>query len=101
MLMVFIEYKVKAELREQYLKKMTDVPDQVAARGGNSWRFYEGLDQPCLFVESFEVPDEAVYREIKEWRTRDQELARYLVGGLEKMHVWAFCPLAPGDGGKS
>ncbi|WP_126425350.1 antibiotic biosynthesis monooxygenase [Brevibacillus marinus] len=96
MLTVFIEYKVKEEQREAYLQEMSRIPQQVAERGGRGYRFYEGLDQPCLFVESFEVEDETVYQAIKAWRTGDRRFAPYLAGGLEKMHVWAFQPVALG-----
>lgn len=95
-LRVFIEYKVKEEQREAYLQEMARIPAEVAKRGGRNYRFYEGTDQPCLFVESFEVADERAYRAIKTWRTGDQRFATFLVGGLEKMHVWAFRPVSLG-----
>ncbi|UFJ41274.1 hypothetical protein LOK74_01605 [Brevibacillus humidisoli] len=97
MLMVFIEYKVNAEQRKPYLQEMARMPNEVKERGGRSYRFYEGLDQPCLFVESFEVDDEATYQSIKDWRTTDERFAPYLAGGLEKIHVWAFQPVSIGD----
>lgn len=94
MLLVFIEYKVNEEHREAYLREMARIPAEVAERGGRNYQVYEGTDQPCLFVESFEVADEMTYRAIKAWRTGDQRFAAFLVGGLEKMHVWAFRPVA-------
>lgn len=93
MLLVFIEYKVKEEMRERFLAQMSRIRQRIAEMGGENFRFYEGLDQPHLFVESFEVSSVEQYQAIKEWRRQDEPFANCIVGGREKINVWAFQPV--------
>ncbi len=93
MITIFMEYRILPEKREQYLQLMEGIPQEVARRGGAFYRFYEGMDQPNLFVETFEVHSKEDYTACKEWRTSDERLASCVVGGAEKIHVWAFLPL--------
>ncbi len=93
MITVFIEYKLQEAQRSAFLRELSAIQQRVAEYGGQNYRCFEGMDQPHLFVEMFEVPTAAAYEAIKRWRTEDEALGRFVVGGAAKTHVWAFCPV--------
>ncbi|ASJ52118.1 hypothetical protein BP422_00255 [Brevibacillus formosus] len=92
MLTVFIEYKLDTEKRSHALQLLTSMAERMEAMGAHQYRSMEGLDQPGLFVETFEVETVQVYEEIKANRLADQDFCDCISGGAAKLHVWAFRP---------
>ncbi|MFY0546000.1 hypothetical protein [Brevibacillus sp. H7] len=93
MLTIFIEYKVAEEKREAFLQQLSLMPKRLAVLGASGYRSYEGMDQPNLFVETFEVETEEHYHQIKAWRLADRDFCACVAGGEAKVHVWAFRPV--------
>lgn len=96
MLTVFIEYKLDTEKRSHALQLLTSMAQRMEAMGAHQYRSMEGLDQPGLFVETFEVETVHVYEEIKANRLVDQDFCDCISGGAAKLHVWAFRPVELG-----
>lgn len=96
MLTVFIEYKLDTEKRSRALQLLTSIAQRMEAMGAHQYRSMEGLDQPGLFVETFEVETVHVYEEIKANRLADQDFCDCISGGAAKLHVWAFRPVELG-----
>lgn len=96
-LIVFIEYRIDPDRREEYLAVLPDRLRRLKEWGAMQVEVAEGTDQPHLFVESMRVPDLETYRNIKEDRMADDAFVSLIVGGREKLHVWAFQPLAIGE----
>ncbi len=94
MLTVFIEYKVAEEKRREFLQRLSLMPQRLEALGAHGYRSYEGMDQPNLFVETFEVNTEEMYHQVKAWRLADQDFCACVSGGAAKVHVWAFRPVS-------
>ena len=90
MLTVFVEYKLVLEKRQAALSLLAGMSDRLAALGAVQHRCMEGLDQPGLFVEAFEVPSVEQYDEIKAWRLADEAFCDCVAGGVAKLHIWAF-----------
>lgn len=95
---VFIEFKVKAEKRDDFMALVPELERQAARLRAKQFRLYEGTDQPLLFVEEFFVGDIAQYRAIKEQRLDANSpfwsrLHDCVEGGANKLHIWAFQPL--------
>lgn len=92
MLTVFIEYKVDAEKRSHALRLLASMGARMEAMGARQYRSWEGLDQPGLFVEAFDVETVVQYEQIKANRLADQDFCDCISGGAAKLHVWAFRP---------
>lgn len=98
---VFVEYKVKPDMREEYLHKIKDVATAMNYIGVDDFTVHEGVDQPGLFVEMFHVPTIQAYRKIKRKRCEEkaatgefwQSVNHCIQGGTEKLHMWAFSPI--------
>lgn len=90
MLTVFIEYKLDPAKRTEGLRLLADMEKRMTALGAREYRCWEGLDQPGLFVEAFEVAGVEQYEQIKEERLRDEPFCGCVAGGAAKLHVWAF-----------
>ena len=113
---VFVEYRIREEARDRYLRFMREQlerynrrPDgenaadpQTAASeagapetGTPALKWYEGSDQPGLFVEMWsDVPWET-YLRMKRERTEDphspwREMDEMVEGGKAKIHIWHF-----------
>lgn len=87
---VFVEYKVFPEKRGAYLKWIAEL-----ARAHPLMEHYEGSEQPNLFVELWPGIDEETYGAFKRQRLESAdrpwpELAEYVPGGLDKVHIWHF-----------
>lgn len=93
MLTVFIEYKLDAAKREKGLLLLAAMVNQLEQKGAKQHRFFEGLDQPGLFVETFDVDSARDYEQIKQWRLADADFCDCVLGGAAKLNVWAFCPV--------
>lgn len=93
MLTVFIEYKLDGNQRETGLSLLADMARRMEALGARQYRLWEGLDQPGLFVEAFEVANEQQYEQIKQVRLADRAFCDCVSGGAAKLHVWAFRPV--------
>jgi len=92
---VLSEYQISAEKREDFLKIWPEVKRQLAALGARHIVFYEGADQPGLFVEQFEVAGMDEYEALKTARRKEihpiwGDFHACVPGGKEKVHVWAF-----------
>lgn len=92
MITIFMEYRIDPKKREEYSKLMKSIAGEMTAGSGMGYRFYEGVDQSNLFVETFEVSNMEEYQHWKEVRTTDTRLAALVPGGSAKIHVWAFSP---------
>ncbi|MQR96144.1 hypothetical protein [Fictibacillus phosphorivorans] len=95
MLTVFMEYKVSPESIQRYESQMESVISELKACGALDIQWYRAADQPSLYVECFQVNDQASYDTIKKNRTSPQHpvfsiLNECVIGGLEKIHCWAF-----------
>lgn len=90
MLTVFVEYKLDATKRANALSLLASMSDKLTAMGATDYRCMEGLDQPGLFVEAFEVQAVDQYDQIKAWRLADEAFCECVAGGAAKLHVWAF-----------
>ncbi|MGG1664307.1 hypothetical protein [Brevibacillus sp. NRS-1366] len=91
MLTVFIEYKLDPEKRTQGMLLLRDMAARMESMGARQYRTWEGLDQPGLFVEAFDVETAQQYEQIKEMRLADRDFCN-CVSGEGKLHVWAFRP---------
>ncbi|MBN6187896.1 MFS transporter [Aneurinibacillus sp. BA2021] len=99
---VFAEYKIQAEKRQDYLRKIDDIAMAMQQIGVDDFIVYEGVDQPGLFVEMFHVPTMDAYRKIKRKRCEDkaapgvfwQSINDCLEGGTDRLHMWAFAPIS-------
>jgi hypothetical protein len=98
---VFAEYKIVAEKREEYFQKIQDIAAAMEKIGVTDFTVHEGIDQPNLFVEMFHVPTVEMYQKIKRKRHEAaapgvfwQSINDCIVGGTEKLHMWAFAPIA-------
>ncbi|MED4782660.1 hypothetical protein [Brevibacillus choshinensis] len=90
MLTVFVEYKLDTAKRATALSLLADMSDKLTAMGATQYRCMEGIDQPGLFVEAFEVQAVEQYDQIKAWRLADEAFCDCVAGGAAKLHVWAF-----------
>jgi hypothetical protein len=87
---VFVEYTVKPEFLDDYLRYM-----QNLRQGEGRLQLLEGTDQPGLFVEIWEKIDYEDYKLMKERRKSPPHLdevnwEEWLKGGLTKLHIWHF-----------
>ncbi|RKN62886.1 hypothetical protein [Paenibacillus ginsengarvi] len=87
---VFVEYKVFPEKRDAYLSWVKQIRFQHPRM-----THYEASDQASLFVELWLNVGEEEYRSFKTARLHNpaapwSELAEFVPGGLEKVHVWHF-----------
>lgn len=93
---VFVEYKIKPESRESYLTWMNEM-----AQKEKRLAFYEGSDQPGLFVELWDDVTYEEYAEMKERRLNHassgdnesegwKKLSGFVEGGTPKIHIWHF-----------
>jgi len=90
---VFMEYKLIEEKRDSYVEQIELIKHGIEARGGQNYCWYEGIEQPHLFVEMFTVDSYEDYEAIKAWRQNDASFCEHIAGGAAKLHVWAFRPL--------
>ncbi|MBU9719866.1 MULTISPECIES: hypothetical protein [Bacillaceae] len=94
-LQIFIEYKISADMVHEYENHMQKVLDELRAFGAADVEWFEAADQENLYVEMFLLPTMESYELIKGKR-RDGadpvfgQLDKYIVGGLQKLHCWAF-----------
>jgi hypothetical protein len=87
---VFVEYAIADESRDEYIAFMKT----IRARGAE-WDWFEGTDQPGLFVEVWHGVGYAEYEAMKRSRTDpgDEEWGKMLTwvrGGTGKLHLWHF-----------
>jgi hypothetical protein len=106
MIKVFVEYKIKEEMREQYLQEISNLSLAMEKIGATDFLVYEGVDQSNLFVEMFNVPSIEAYRKLKRKRSEEkagsgvfwQSINDCIDGGSEKLHMWAFIPVTRNEG---
>ncbi|CAG7639016.1 hypothetical protein PAESOLCIP111_04001 [Paenibacillus solanacearum] len=95
MCIVFVEYKIGAEHREAYVSWMRGMQ---AAHPQMEW--YEGTEQPGLFVEIWHGLRGEPYRAMQaarrgeevrqpEWQGWDA-MVPWVPGGKDKIHIWQF-----------
>jgi len=90
MITVFIEYKLDPAKREAYMAAIPRIKRETEQRGGQGYRWLEGVEQPNTFVETFAVAFWEHYEEIRSWRLADPDFPDYVLGGAAKLHIWAF-----------
>ncbi len=90
MFTVFIEYKIDPDKRQEFLREEANWERNVLMQGGRNFRFYEGVDQPNLFVEEFDVNTLEEYHSFKEQRRSNEQFLSFVAGGAAKVHIWAF-----------
>lgn len=93
--LVFAEYRIVSEKRESYLHFMREV---VSRYPETEW--YEGTDQPDLFVEVWRGMGKRDYERWKAARLdpRNEEwspLHAMIPGGTAKLHIWHFSAVRP------
>lgn len=98
MITVLSEYKVLDEKKAEFLSLLPLVKEALEKEGARDVRFFEGSDQPGLFVEEFLVDSMKTYEEVKKWRYEEQsevwsKFHSYIPGGRDKVHMWAFTRL--------
>lgn len=93
MVTVFMEYKLDEQKRADFGELMNSMADELKMRGAKNYRLLEGMDQPGLIVETFDVESAEAYQVIKAWRLADEDLCACIPGGAAKLHIWAFIPL--------
>jgi hypothetical protein len=89
---VFVEYAIAQTYLDVYRTFME------AKRRGERFEWYEGTDQPGLFVEVWPEMTYGQYEEFKRARADLDNaewgaLGAWVRGGLEKVHVWHFTGL--------
>ncbi len=86
---IFIEYKIHPEFRDKYLAFMRA---RVVEHPELSW--YEGTDQPGLFVEIWDNQSFEQFESFKRERTVLQGKWRQgddcIHGGIAALHIWHF-----------
>lgn len=90
MITVFIEYQIEPDKRTKFLHQQVSWEEEVHRLGGLNFRFYEGVDQPDLFVEEFEVRSMDEYQLFKARRSTNESFRQCVKGGAAKIHIWAF-----------
>jgi hypothetical protein len=92
MCMVFVEYQIEEGMRTSYLHYMQKIKEQTGHK------VYEGTDQSGLFVELWADMMYTDYLSFKEERQNPRTdsvwapLKPWIMGGLEKIHIWHFSP---------
>ncbi|WP_103109223.1 hypothetical protein [Brevibacillus reuszeri] len=89
MITVFIEYKLEPEKRTKGMLLLADMAARMEGMGAKQYRSWEGVDQPGLFVEAFDVETLEQYEQIKAVRLADRDFCN-CVAGAGKLNVWAF-----------
>jgi hypothetical protein len=92
---ILSEYKVDKEQRGTFLNLILELKDQLHHFGAEHITIYEGMDQADLFVEEFVVANMDVYLEINHMRKNEQsafwqKFNGCILGGKDKVHMWAF-----------
>jgi L-rhamnose mutarotase len=91
MIKVFIEYKVGPEHREAYQSMHESIRQRMQALVNiHNYKIYEGLEQPGLIVEMLDVETTADFQAIRRQRTEEMAIDSYIIGGVSKVHIWAF-----------
>lgn len=98
MITVLSEYKVLDGKNEEFLSLLPLVKIALEEIGASEIRFFEGTDQPGLFVEEFQVGDMQAYEAVKKMRYEERseiwkQFHSCVPGGKDKVHVWAFTQL--------
>lgn len=89
---VFVEYKVSPEFREAYISFVRELQ---ADQEGVEW--LESEDQPCLFLEIWELQTEEQVAQFRQERLQETDREsrwtrqhRWIEGGPAKINVWRF-----------
>ncbi|WP_164985174.1 MFS transporter [Ammoniphilus sp. CFH 90114] len=92
MIKIFMEYRIKPDDRLAYLEVMRKVyAVMVEEQKVKNYQFFEGTDQPSLFVEMFDVEALEDYERLKHLRCEAEPMIDdWVQGGKEKIHMWAF-----------
>jgi quinol monooxygenase YgiN len=97
----FLEYRVVAEKKEEYLRDLAELVQRRAAKGCREYRVAESLDQGLLFVETFLVESKEEYERIEaklkgdpETRALLERLDSCVEGGAAKKKAWFFADVS-------
>ena len=101
-LRVYVEYRLIPERRQEWQERLRAWQQQLSRLPVLSYAFYEGVEQPGVIVEEYQVPDQEAYRRLREERLAEGnpdaswQILPCVQGGREKLHVWAFAPIRLG-----
>lgn len=88
---VFMEYRIKADQIVAYQSIMEQVRQWMARQNAMNYEHLEGVDQSGLFVEMFDVKNMDEYYRLKKLRCEESPFfAECVVGGKDRIHMWAF-----------
>lgn len=95
MITVLSEFQILDTKRDQFLHLLDEVKEDLEKLGAKDIVFFEGTDQPGLFVEEFTVQDMEHYQQIKNVRYQENSLVwnkfhTCINGGKKKFNIWAF-----------
>jgi len=91
-LKIFVEYKIRKELRHTYISSINKL-----LKMNSNLEVFEGTDQKELFVEIWNNYSHQQYLIMKQERTNNipqwNEINSCIEGGSEKIHIWHFTKL--------
>jgi len=91
MIKVFMEYKIKQNDINAYQTAMREVKKWMIEQKAMNYQHFEGVDQSFLFVEMFDVQSIEEYERFKKLRCEEETFfSEFVIGGKEKIHMWAF-----------
>lgn len=91
MIKVFMEYRIKEENIGSYQAAMREVKEYMIKQNVMNYHHFEGVDQPFIFVEMYDVETISEYERLKELRCEKEPFfAEFVSGGRGKIHMWAF-----------
>ncbi|MBW7456477.1 hypothetical protein ACFOLF_10005 [Paenibacillus sepulcri] len=88
----FVEYQISEEFIMDYRSWAA-----IQQAEFNDFQLYEGTDQPLLFVEVWEAPNEEAALAIKKERCSERSswftMSQWVQGGAARIHAWTFRPV--------
>ena len=85
-----MEYKILQENIQAYQTVMQQVKRWMLQQKAMNYQHFEGVDQPFLFVEMFDV-ETIRYERMKRLRCDEEAFFdEWVPGGKDKIHMWAF-----------
>lgn len=90
---IFVEYRIDPDKREEYLKQITERLGQYP-----QVVLYEGTDQPNVFVEQWMDTTPEDYKRLKRIRLQESSewdaITACIPGGKSKLHIWEFAAIS-------
>jgi L-rhamnose mutarotase len=96
----FVEYKVRPDQKEHYIRVIAEIRRLSEAAGLRDYSVCESVEQENLFVETFLVESMEEYRQVEANLSKNQtilalreELEPLIVGGSQAKKIWFFTEL--------